>query len=53
MNAGSELSIRRMFELGRVSRSSFYRYDPEYKTGAKRDMDLHDAIQRIALADTN
>jgi len=36
-----------MVELGRVSRSGFYRFDE----GAKpdRDMDLRDAIQRIAL----
>jgi transposase InsO family protein len=36
-----------MVELGRISRSGFYRFDE----GAKpdRDMDLRDAIQRIAL----
>jgi putative transposase len=39
----------RMVKLGRVSRSSFYRFDPERKTGADRDMELRDAIQRIAL----
>ncbi len=49
MNAGSGLTIGRMVELGRVSRSSFYRFDPERKPGAERDMDLRDAIQRIAL----
>jgi putative transposase len=43
------LPIRRMVELGRVSRSSFYRFDPERKTGTDRDMELRDAIQRIAL----
>jgi putative transposase len=43
------LSIRRMLELGRVSRSSFYRFDPDGKPGADRDMDLRDAMQRIAL----
>jgi putative transposase len=43
------LSIERMVELGRVSRSSFYRFDPDGKRGADRDMDLRDAIQRIAL----
>jgi len=32
-----------------VSRSSFYRFDPERKVGAGRDMELRDAIQRIAL----
>ena len=47
MSAGQRLSIERMVELGRVSRSGFYRFDE----GAKpdRDMDLRDAIQRIAL----
>jgi putative transposase len=49
VNAGSGLSIRRMLELGWVSRSSFYRYDREHKPDAERDMDLRDAIQRIAL----
>jgi putative transposase len=38
-----------MLELGRVSRSSFYRFDPAGQPGADRDMDLRDAIQRIAL----
>src|SRR5262245_18080166 len=49
MNGGGGLTIRRMLELGRVNRSSFYRYDPERKPGADRDMQLRDAIQRIAL----
>jgi len=49
MKAGAGLSIRRMLELGGVSRSSFYRFDPEGKPGADRDMELRDAMQRIAL----
>jgi putative transposase len=49
MNGGRGLTIQRMLELGRVSRSSFYRYDPNRKPGADRDMELRDAIQRIAL----
>jgi putative transposase len=49
MNADGGLTIQRMLALGRVSRSSFYRYDPEQKTSADRDMELRDAIQRIAL----
>jgi putative transposase len=48
MNGGG-LTIRRMVELGRVSRSSFYRFAPPHKPGADRDMELRDAIQRIAL----
>jgi len=49
MSADGGLTIRRMLELGRVSRSSFYRYDPEGKPTPDRDMELRDAIQRIAL----
>jgi transposase InsO family protein len=49
MNAESGLTTERMLELGRVSRSSFYRFDPEPKPGGDRDMPLRDAIQRIAL----
>jgi putative transposase len=49
MNGGRGLTIQRMLELGRVSRSSFYRYDPNRKPGADRNMELRDAIQRIAL----
>jgi putative transposase len=49
MSAPGGLTIQRMLELGRVSRSSFYRYDPENKPNADRDMELRDAIQRIAL----
>ena len=43
------LSVQRMPELGRVSRSSFYRFHPDGKPDADRDMELRDAIQRIAL----
>jgi len=49
MSAGAGLTMRRLLELGRVSRCSFYRYDPERKSGRDRDMELRDAIQRIAL----
>jgi putative transposase len=48
MNHDGGLTMRRMWELGRVSRSSFYRFDPDGKAG-DRDMELRDAIQRIAL----
>ena len=51
MSAGGRLSIERMVELGRVSRSGFYRFDEDATTGPDdRDMGLRDAIQRIALA---
>ncbi len=38
-----------MVELGGVSRPSFYRFDDEGGPRVDRDMDLRDAIQRIAL----
>lgn len=39
-----------MTELGRVSRSSFYRFGTRPKRLVDSDMDLRDAIQRIAVA---
>ena len=38
-----------MVELAGVSRSSFYRFDAEAAPSRDRDMDLRDAMQRIAL----
>jgi putative transposase len=49
MKAGRGLSIARMVELGGVSRANFYRYDEDEAPQPGRDMDLRDAIQRIAL----
>ena len=49
MKTSGGLTTRRRLELGRVSRSSFYRFAPNGKPDADRDMDLRDAIQRIAL----
>jgi putative transposase len=49
VKANGGLTIERMVELGRVSRSGFYRFDGEAKPGLGTDMDLRDAIQRIAL----
>ena len=49
MKAGRGLTIERMVELGRVSRAGFYRFDENADPGADADMDLRDAIQRIAL----
>jgi putative transposase len=43
------LTAKRMLELGGVSRASFYRFDEQTTTRVDRDMDLRDAIQRIAL----
>jgi len=49
MKAGRGLTMARMVELGGVSRASFYRYDEDVCVRPDRDMDLRDAIQRIAL----
>ena len=49
MKAGQGLTIERMVELGQVSRSGFYRFDEGVKPGPDPDMNLRDAIQRIAL----
>jgi len=49
VKAGRGLTIERMVELGQVSRSGFYRFDDNCKPGPDPDMDLRDAIQRIAL----
>jgi putative transposase len=49
MSAGGGLTAQRMLELGRVNRSSFYRFSPDDKSGADCDMELRDAIQRVAL----
>ena len=38
-----------MMQLGRVSRASFYRFDENTPASHGADMDLRDAIQRIAL----
>ena len=44
------LTIRRMVELSAVSRASFYRSLVPKAARSDADMDLRDAIQRIALA---
>lgn len=49
MKAAGGLTIERMVELGRVSRSGFYRFEGAAQAGPDPDMDLRDAIQRIAL----
>ncbi len=48
MKATSGLTIQRMVKLGRVSRSSFYRFS-DTEPGPDPDMDLRDAIQKIAV----
>ena len=49
MKANRGLTIARMVELGRVSRSGFYRFDDSAEPDPDPHMDLRDAIQRIAL----
>ena len=49
MKADRGLTIARMIELSQVSRASFYRFDPDAAPRPAPDMDLRDAIQRIAL----
>jgi len=52
VKADRGLPIARMIELGGVSRASFYRFEeggPSESDRSDRDMDLRDAIQRVAL----
>jgi len=49
MNAGRGLTVGRMAQLGHISRASFYRFDENTAPGHNADMELRDAIQRIAL----
>jgi transposase InsO family protein len=49
VKAGRGLTIERMVKLGSVSRAGFYRFDAGGPPKPDRDMDLRDAIQRIAL----
>jgi putative transposase len=49
MKANRGLTIERMVELGGVSRASFYRFGEDRGPRPDADMDLRDAIQRIAL----
>jgi putative transposase len=49
VKADRGLTVERMVELARVSRASFYRFDESPASGSAADMDLRDAIQRIAV----
>jgi putative transposase len=49
VKTGRGLTVARMVKLGAVSRSSFYRFDADRDSRPDPDMDLRDAIQRIAL----
>jgi hypothetical protein len=43
------LTIERMVKLTQVSRDGYYRFEESARSGSKPDMELRDAIQRIAL----
>jgi putative transposase len=49
VKTGLGLTVERMVELARVSRANFYRFEESAGSRDDRDMDLRDAIQRIAL----
>jgi putative transposase len=49
VKANRGLTIERMVELGRVSRSGLYRFDKGGPPKSDDDMELRDAIHRIAL----
>jgi transposase InsO family protein len=49
VKADRGLTIERMVELGQVSRSGFYRFGKDGPLRQDGDMDLRDAIHRIAL----
>jgi len=49
VKTGRKLTAKRMVKLAGVSRASFYRFAGEAGQGPDPDMDLRDAIQRIAL----
>jgi len=49
VKADRGLTIERMVELGGASRASFYRFDEDGPARPDRDLDLRDALQRIAL----
>ena len=52
MKTNRGLTIERMVELGGVSRSGFYRFDKGGPPRPDGDMELRDAIHRIALHPT-
>jgi putative transposase len=49
VKANRGLTVERMVELGQVSRSGFYRFDEDRPALPDGDMELRDAIHRIAL----
>jgi putative transposase len=43
------LTIERMVRLAQLSRASYYRFEESAGSGSASEMELRDAIQRIAL----
>jgi putative transposase len=43
------LTIERMVRLAQVNRASYYRFEESVRSGSNSEMELRDAIQRIAL----
>ena len=49
MIADRGLTVERMVRLAQVSRASYYRFEESVRSGSDSDMELRDAVQRIAL----
>lgn len=49
MKADRGLTVERIVKLARVIRAGFYRFEENAGSGSDADMDLRDAIQRMAL----
>jgi len=49
VKTGRKMTAKRMVKLAGVSRASFYRFDEDARPGPDPDMNLRDAVQRIAL----
>jgi transposase InsO family protein len=49
VKTGRKLTAKRMVKLAGVSRAGFYRFAEDAGPGPDRDMELRDAMQRIAL----
>jgi len=49
VKADRGLTVERMVKLAGVGRASYYRFDENAEAGSDPDIDLRDAIQRIAL----
>src|SRR5436305_14190757 len=48
MKAGRGLTVRRMAQLGHISRASLYRFDENAAPGHNADMELRDANDQLS-----